>query len=308
MVYLAHARINEVGNVAGGIPGDQSGKEVCVQEFFEDDWDFVFRAKDKAKAEKIARMSILICENDNIGYDQPDRYGMYMAAKENGWQFDKINKKVSTDCSQMQATQLIANGYKVSPYMYTGNERGQIMATGGFYEIPYQEGMEFERGDILLTIRKGHTANVCQVDDEPNHLPLWVGECYGEAYVPVYSEPNEKAPRCSWPTLAAGNLFDVCDEKDDWYYIRIAEVNFGWIKKVYVLRKTPEFVGIVTSDVYVRTNPGGSYKKLGVLKKGDVVEICDTKKASNGADWYYVKNQAEYGYGFSSARYIKIVE
>ena len=216
-VYVAHARINEMGTISGGISGDQTGKEVCVQEFFEDDWDFVFRPKDKTKADMIAKMSIQICENDNIGYDQPDRYGMYMAARENGWKFDKINRKVSTDCSQMQATQLIANGYKVSPYMYTGNERGQIMGTGGFTEIPYQKGMKLERGDILLTIRKGHTANVCTVTSEPQHIPLWVGECYGTDFAAVYENPDMKSRRAAWPTLGTGNLFDVCDEDSDWY-------------------------------------------------------------------------------------------
>ena len=70
-----------------------------------------------------------------------------------------------------------------------------------------------------------------------------------------------------------------------------------------MLRKVPQFEGKVTTDLYIRQNAGAQFKKLGILKEGQVVQVCDTKKASNGADWYYIM-MPDY-WGFCSARYVK---
>ena len=59
----------------------------------------------------------------------------------------------------------------------------------------------------------------------------------------------------------------------------------------------------VIGDVYVRTNPGAGFRSIGVLHTGEEVVVCDTKKAANGADWYYVRYND--GYGFSSSKFIK---
>ena len=304
MARISHATKNEMGMISGGAYGDQTGVEVVIQDFFEYDWEYNFRPKNKTLADRLATNAEVIAKNDNIGYGQAERYTMYLEARKLNWDFAKIDKPCATDCSQMIATDCIAEGLNVSPYMYTGNEKGELMKTGAFEVIPYEMGMRLERGDILLTTKRGHTCIV--VDGSfPNHTPKWTGECYGAATVPVYKEPNEKSEKCSWPYLGTGNMFDVCDEKDDWYFIRIASVYFGWIKKQFVLRKTKYTTGVVTSDVYLRANAGANYKKLAVLKTGQELDICDVKKAANKADWYYISTE-EYGFGFCSAKYVSV--
>ena len=62
----------------------------------------------------------------------------------------------------------------------------------------------------------------------------------------------------------------------------------------------------MTSAVNVRQNAGAGYKKLGTLEKDEAVEICDTKKAANGADWYYITYKN--GWGFASAKYIRALK
>lgn len=40
---IVAARINEKGTVTGGIPGDQTGEEICVQKYYDYPWDCVLR-------------------------------------------------------------------------------------------------------------------------------------------------------------------------------------------------------------------------------------------------------------------------
>ena len=308
---IAHARSSEAGT-KNGVPGDQTGKEVSIDSFFEYDWDYVFRAKDPSTREKIADYAEKICGNENCGYGQGDRYGVYLAAKENGWQFDKIDKPVNTDCSQMVASILLACGINVSPYMYTGNERGQITATGRFMDYTYTKKEDLLRGDVLLTTRKGHTGVV--LDDgraaasgsagAMSQEPKFVIEIYGAKTVSVRTQPYEAAKAlAAWPVLGVTNLVDVCDEAGSWYYVRIAGKYFGWIPKENALRKSPVSVGKVITALHLRQNAGVLYRSLCVMPEGATVQICDQKNAAGGAAWDYVYYNGRYG--FCSHKYIK---
>jgi hypothetical protein len=41
---IVHASINENGSTSGGKVGDQSGKEVYIKQFYNDNWTSVWRA------------------------------------------------------------------------------------------------------------------------------------------------------------------------------------------------------------------------------------------------------------------------
>lgn len=301
MVKIIHARINEIGTISGGQPGDQTGREVCRDNWYENEWEYVFRPISPEVAKAIVADAEKIAANDYIGYGNGERYTMFNEAKKLHWQFDKITTPCATDCSQMIATLCIANGIPVSQWMYTGNEKGVLMNTGAFEQFMYLPHMFLKSGDIVLTTKKGHTVLVVEGSEES--YPEWVGECYGAEFVTVRTAPDEKAGKADWSTLGTGNLFVIIGEEGDWFRIKIADKYEGYIQKRYVLRKTVKKTGIVISDVYVRANAGASYKALGVLKTGTTAEICDTKKAANGADWYYIKYHD--AWGFSSAKYIK---
>jgi uncharacterized protein YgiM (DUF1202 family) len=70
------------------------------------------------------------------------------------------------------------------------------------------------------------------------------------------------------------------------------------------LNKTCKFKGKVTAkkELNVREWAGTSSKTLRKLKKGVVVEVCDTIQDKSGDDWYYIKESGKYG--FVSADYI----
>ena len=66
---------------------------------------------------------------------------------------------------------------------------------------------------------------------------------------------------------------------------------------------------MTASILNVRSWAGMSYpniKSVPYLKYGTTVEICDTIKAADGSDWYYVLIDGRI-YGFVSADYIREV-
>ena len=74
------------------------------------------------------------------------------------------------------------------------------------------------------------------------------------------------------------------------------------------LNKTPKYVGKVTAtELNVRSWAGKenpTIRKWPLLKKGNLVDICDTIKAVDGSNWHYIRIAGKY-YGFVSATYIK---
>ena len=74
------------------------------------------------------------------------------------------------------------------------------------------------------------------------------------------------------------------------------------------LNKTPKYVGKVTAtELNVRSWAGKenpTIRKWPLLKKGNLVDICDTIKAADGSNWHYIRIVGKY-YGFVSATYIK---
>ena len=74
------------------------------------------------------------------------------------------------------------------------------------------------------------------------------------------------------------------------------------------INKTPQWVGQVTAaSLPVRIWAGDSYDKIKswpTLGKDNLVDVCDTIKASNGHAWYYIRIAGKF-YGFVDSSYIK---
>ena len=74
------------------------------------------------------------------------------------------------------------------------------------------------------------------------------------------------------------------------------------------LSKTPKWVGKVTADeLNVRSWAGTEnpkIKKWPLLKKGNLVDVCDTIKAADDSKWYYIRIDGKY-YGFVASWLIK---
>lgn len=141
----------------------------------------------------------------------------------------------------------------------------------------------------------------------PNPQPVpfdgWVGEAYGATTIPVYAAATGSARLASWSALGVTNLFEVIGDGGSRWQVNIAKTNIGFVDKQYVLRKTPQKTGTITSDLWLRANAGASYKGLCVMPAKATVQICDQKPASDGRTWDYVIYKGQYG--FCSDRYIK---
>ena len=75
------------------------------------------------------------------------------------------------------------------------------------------------------------------------------------------------------------------------------------------LSKTRNFVGKVKRHTYVRTWAGNENSRITSypeLNKGNLVDVCDTIKAKDKSNWYYIRIAGKY-FGFVSAKCIKKV-
>ena len=74
------------------------------------------------------------------------------------------------------------------------------------------------------------------------------------------------------------------------------------------LNKTPKYVAKVTAtELNVRSWAGAEkpkIKKWPLLKKGNLVDVCDTIKAADKSEWNYIRIAGKY-YGFVAKRYLK---
>lgn len=166
-VIVGSARNDEYGKSGWqgtAAAGDQTGKEVSTQEWYlhSKGWK-VFRAKDKAKAEKIAQDMQYACDNPHIGYDQSERDTLYQAAKPFGFNCSMVKINCETDCSALVRVCCLFAGIEVGNFR-TATEAAMLLATGAFTELTANRfttsSKWLERGDILVTKTTGHTVVV----------------------------------------------------------------------------------------------------------------------------------------------------
>ena len=167
-VKIGHARSDENNKAKGGKAGDQTGKEILIQDWYNHNWSCVFRAHDAITANKIAKTMEQVCLNNNIGYDQGQRTTLFEHAQKCNWEVSKITEKCECDCSSLVAVCVNAAGIQVNKNMYTGNQKDVLLATGSFGLLTnskYLSKPEYlKRGDILLG--PGHTAVVLSAADQ----------------------------------------------------------------------------------------------------------------------------------------------
>ena len=332
-VKIGEARFDENGHTSYGEPGDQTGEEVKISDFYINEqkpWTKVFRAKSEEKRQRIALAMSQACVNENIGYAQygdgstvyRDRYGLYYALKKD-YTMDKVSTPCNCDCSSLVAQCVRAAGINVSIYMSTSDEAQILMNTGEFDELNFQKGMTLLTGDIMW--RKGHTGIITNGDDGKvwNKTPLWVA--YALRYCNVYNSNSTNSGLLKqWPHLGEGNLVDVCDYDNNFDYVRIAAKYFGFVEKSNMNQPDPqpgpeppaEFTAMATTELNLRQGPGTQYDYCNIdrndgrgvrhtLYAGETVPVVG---GDNG--WYNVRIEgAQYiWYPWCSAKYMVKVE
>lgn len=155
-VKIGHARIDENGKATGGQAGDQNGKELRVQNWYDGGWAFLARVKDTKVAEAIAKACEDACANEHIGYDQSQRNTLLNLAKEIGWDLAKIASACECDCSSLVSCCVQASGIQIwsGGNAPTTRTLKKVLEQTGAFEIlsdtKYLTDCKLlERGDIL---------------------------------------------------------------------------------------------------------------------------------------------------------------
>ena len=162
MVVVGSARIDENGNANWGKAGDQTSREVATEPYYKHrlGW-YMLRPKDKDVARKIGLAMIEACLNNNIGYDQSNRYGVISCLQKYG-RLAKINEATEADCSSLVRACCIQAGIQVGDFN-TSSEVAVLEKTGAFQKaVIVTNDTKLCQGDILVTRSKGHTVIVTE--------------------------------------------------------------------------------------------------------------------------------------------------
>jgi hypothetical protein len=129
---------DENNKYSGGNAGDQTGTEWAVIAWYNRPWKCVLRHPDEKVRKMIADMAKAAANNNNVGYDQSQRYTFWENLKDSNYDPAKITVKCEADCSSGVAAIVKGAGYRlgiqklkdVSIYLYTGNTRKGLKAAG----------------------------------------------------------------------------------------------------------------------------------------------------------------------------------
>ena len=159
-VKIGSASKDENGKYVNGVAGDQTGKEVWILDWYDQNWTSVLRPKDAALAEKIAQQCENACNNNKIGYSQSTRNTILAQAKTVNYNLSKITTPCNCDCSSFVSACCVCAGLPEATFFPGGNGcvtstiGPACIATGKFTEltdIKYRNQNSYlKRGDILL--------------------------------------------------------------------------------------------------------------------------------------------------------------
>lgn len=155
VLIIGHASIDESGRIQGGSAGNQTGREVCIRNYYlhSKGW-YLLRPKDVDHAIAIAEAMLRACNNVCIGYDQGNRLGVIKYGT-------KTKTKTECDCSSLVRQCVIEGTGKDPGNFTTANEVSKLGATGLFEKaVAVTTNIVLYNGDILVTKTKGHTVIV----------------------------------------------------------------------------------------------------------------------------------------------------
>ena len=322
-VKVGSARIDENGRATGGKAGDQTGKEVSTQNWYlhSKGWR-VFRAKNPAAAEKIAKCMEMACKNSKIGYDQASRNTLYKEAEPFGFDVSKVTTPCETDCSALVRVCCAYAGITGLPSGFrTGNMPSNLAKTGAFTELTgdkYQaQSAYLGRGDILVTKTSGHTVVVLSNGSKYEGTIQPIEYALGDRIIRYGCEGNdvklmqEMLLKLGYSLGSYGCDGDFGDNTDLALraFQRSAKLQdngecekatLAALEKAVVALQSskcdgdscPINVRIVGGNCYIRTAPNTDGKILGVAHNGDTVPYGGEVSAGGWLRVQYQKQDA----------------
>lgn len=178
-VLIAHASLDENRNIKGGKAGDQTGREVCIREWYNKPWNVMIRFIDINMANRFADDMEAAAHNDYIGYDQNQRNSLLAKARKYNYDISKVKEPCECDCSSLVAVACMYAGIPESALTLNGNcattrNLKQMLKASGEVEIfttalYTTKADRLKRGDILLK-EGSHVAVVVKTDSKEKSL------------------------------------------------------------------------------------------------------------------------------------------
>lgn len=256
--YIANSGKDENGAYHGGKAGDQSGHEAELKKWYNRPWTVVLRYSNQAVALKIAELSIAMCLNDQVGYDQDQRGTYWQQLKAAGYDPSKITTACEEDC--------------------TAGVSANVKGTGALMGIKALENLP------LCTSR-----NMRQEFVKAGFVALTASKYLTS---PDYLLPGDILLYESHH--AACNITIGSNVREDWY----PEGYATQTKPDPPVEEVPEFdlpaVMITGSSVFVRKGPSTDYGSLGVVHQNDRLHYFGYTYPANG--WFLVEFEKQTGW------------
>lgn len=229
MVKIGHASIDERGKVSGGKVGDQTGKEICIRDWYKKPWNVMLICTDEEIADKAADYMEAICKDNSYGYDQSQRTTGYESIKKNG----VAKGKGEFDCSSLISSCYKLAGLNVNVNCTTRNLKAALLATGKFKaytDSAHVNTSDYaKRGAIYLS--EGH------------HVVMALGsgtksekKSAGDTYKVTASALNvRKGAGTNYgkiDLLYRGEKVTISKTKDGWGFIGTGWICMKYVKKV----------------------------------------------------------------------------
>ena len=157
-MYIVEATSSENRTTHGSM-GDQTGREICVSNFYSYPWDVVLYCKDDTLRRKAAQIAQEIASNPSFGYSQPNRWTGYNSIVSNGGKV--AGARGDFDCSSLVISCYALAGLAIPTGIgYTGTIEQTFLSTGKFEALRGQHTLDYMRGAIgcIYLNTANHTA------------------------------------------------------------------------------------------------------------------------------------------------------
>lgn len=341
-VIIGHASISENGTIQGRA-GDQTGKEVCTRSWYPKPWGVYLEPLDDEMADRAAGYMEQICNNNNYGYSQPNRWAGFNSIMANG-------KKVAAgkgdfDCSSLVLSCYIFAGLQIAASGYTGNMKNILVKTGKFKAhtdaahtgsdaYAKRGGIYLAEGShVVMALSNGSKAGPAQVLPPAQNNNAYVGKGIGTATAKTNMNVRKGAgtAHASIGGVAKGQSVEVLEIlSSGWYKIAWPNAQEGYaytsnasgayytykpkkssqggsqsVSPAQSIDKSLAGAYVTTANLNLRTKPGVLTKETIILEipKGETVQNYGYYTMKDGTRWLYVTYNGKAGH--ASAKYLR---
>jgi hypothetical protein len=274
--YVVNASSDENGHISGGSPGDQTGREVRVQSWYNRPWNLMLRYEpDPTAAAYAAECAAKLANSNLVGYNQNRRMTLYNKLRAVNFDVDAYiatGELTEVDCSSFVYTVYAC----ALPFM---RYNGDAPSTGEMYDAYTDWGFTPYRSSIYL--------------DGPSNLIDGDVLVYEGHHTVIAYDPGDTPPGPGPTPDPSGELVlkkkEVC-----------ATFGADFFDRSIAGKYT------VDTDLYLRNGPGVLHSVLTTLPEGATVYNYGYYDKILGKTWLYVEYHTKDTIytGFASAKYL----